>query len=218
MGGTGGLRISLTDTVVGQLTGWPALRLCRADCGFGQAFACGGDQILHLHGGDQAELYLTWPVVHRLRRPLGERASVRIRPGNGWVEMWLGGHGDAALLVSLVSLAIKANLAAPDAAQPRVAPCPMGFSHLAEVFIPLPPPGRGTLPMTSSGNPVEREEHVIREVTDRLVRRLEGRRRPEQVTQAVNVIYRRFADRPVRDFVPVLVDRLAREKLCSDPS
>ncbi|WP_433472173.1 three-helix bundle dimerization domain-containing protein [Spirillospora sp. CA-142024] len=213
MDGTGDLRICPTDRVVGQLSGWPALRLCRADCGFGQAFACGGDQIVHLHGSDQAELFLTWPLVRRLREPLGEHASVQIRPGGGWVKIWLGCHDDVALLVSLVSVAIKADLAARDTARPGVGPCPLGYSHLAERFMPQPPPGRGGLTMTPSGNHVEREEHVIREVTDRLIRRFAGSHRPEQVTQAVDAIYRLFDDRPVRDFVPVLVERFAREKL-----
>ncbi|MFC4048596.1 three-helix bundle dimerization domain-containing protein [Actinomadura syzygii] len=216
MGGTGGLRISLADYVVGQLNGWPALRLCQADCGFGQAFACDGDQIVHLHGCDQAELYLTWPLVQRLRGPLGERASVRIRPGSGWVEMFLGGHGDVALLVSLVSVAIKAHSAAVDTAPPQLGPCPLGYSHLAEKLMPQPPPGRGGLTITPSGNPVEREEHVMRTVTDRLIRSFADHHGPAQVTHAIDAIYRRFDHRPVRDFVPVLVERLARQALTSD--
>ncbi|TYK53215.1 three-helix bundle dimerization domain-containing protein [Actinomadura decatromicini] len=199
------------------MSGWPALRLCRADCGFGRAFACGGDQILHLHGRDLAELYLTWPLIWRMRRPLMDCASVRIRPGSGWVRIWLGGDDDIALLISLVSVAIKADLATIDTVQPRVGACSLGYSHLAEQFIPQPPPGRGGLPMTPSGNPIEREEHVMREVTDRLLRTFAGRRRPEQVTQAVDAIYRRFDNRPIRDFVPVLVERLAREQLVPDP-
>ncbi|TDD31055.1 hypothetical protein E1287_27875 [Actinomadura sp. KC06] len=217
MGGTDGLRTCLAESVVEQLNGWPALRLCRADCGFGRAFACGGDQILHLHGRDQAELYLTWPYVRRMHKPLRECASVRTRPGSGWVGVWLGGDDDIALLVSLVSVAIKANLATLDTVQPRVGPCSLGYSHLAEQFMPQPPPGRGGLPMTPSGNPVEREEHVMREVTDRLVRRLGGSHPPKQVSQVIDAVYRRFDDRPVRDFVPVLVERLAREKLTPDP-
>ncbi|MFI0480187.1 three-helix bundle dimerization domain-containing protein [Actinomadura sp. 9N215] len=217
MGGTGGLRTCLADCVVEQLNGWPALRLCRADCGFGRAFACGGDQIVHLHGRDQAELYLTWPLIQRMRKPLRDCASVRIRPGDGWLGIWLGGNDDVALLVSLVSVAIKANLATLDTVQPRVGPCWLGYSHLAERFMPQPPPGRGGLTMTPSGNPVEREEHVMREVADRLVRSLAGSHQPKHVTQVLDAIYRRFEDRPVRDFVPVLVERLAREKLTPDP-
>lgn len=213
MGGTDDPRICLADRVVGELSGWPALRLCRADCGFGQAFASGGDQIVHLHGPDQAELYLSRPIVQRMGRPLRERASVRTRPGSGWVGIWLGGDADVSLLASLVSVAIKANLSERDTAQSRPGPCPLGYSHLAERFMPQPPPGRGGLSMTSSGNPMEREEHVIREVTDRLIRRFADSHRPEQVTQAVDVIYHGFDDRPVRDFVPVLVERFAREKL-----
>ncbi|MGH3243633.1 MAG: three-helix bundle dimerization domain-containing protein [Spirillospora sp.] len=217
MGGTDGLRTSPADSVVELLNDWPALRLCRADCGFGRAFACGGDQIVHLHGRDQAELYLTWPFIQRMRKSLRECASIRIRPGDGWVGVWLGGDDDVALLVSLVSVAIKANLAALNTSPQRVGPCRLGYSHLAVKFLPQPPPGRGGLTMTPSGNPVEREEHVMRHVADRLIHNLSGSYQPKQITQAIDAIYRRFEDRPVRDFVPVLVERLAREKLTPDP-
>ncbi|GAA4235246.1 hypothetical protein GCM10022254_42100 [Actinomadura meridiana] len=216
MGGTGGLRICLADCVVEQLSGWPSLRMCRAACGRGPAFACGGDQIVHLHGRDQVELYLTWPLVQRMRATFEDWASVLTTPGSGWVRVWLGGDDDVALLVSLVSVAIKAQLAALDSTQPQVGPCSLGYSRLPEHFLAQPPPGRGGLPMTPSGNPLEHEEHIMREVVDRLIRSLAGRRPPEQVTQAVKLIYRRFDDQPVRDFVPVLVERFAREKLIAD--
>nr|WP_158581714.1 luciferase family protein [Actinomadura spongiicola] len=217
MGGTGGLQICLADRVTEQLSGWPSLKLCRAACGLGQAFACGGDQIVHLHGPDQAELHLTWPLVQRMRAPLDDCAAVRLRPGSGWIELWLGGNDDVGLLISLVSVAIKANLAARDSAQPRLGPCSLGYSYVPAAFMPHPPPGRGGLAMTPSGNPVEREEHIMREVIDRLIRSLAGRRPPEQVSQAVNAVYHRFDETPLRDYVPVLVERFAREKLITEP-
>lgn len=58
-----------------------------------------------------------------------------------------------------------------------------------------------------------RERQAMHEVTDRLTKAFGPAYSPEQVTQTVTTIHHRFDDKPIRDFVPVLVERLAREKL-----
>jgi hypothetical protein len=50
---------SFADRAVELLRGWPALRICRADCGPGRGVALSTRQIVHLHSGDEAVVRLT---------------------------------------------------------------------------------------------------------------------------------------------------------------
>ncbi|MQY03228.1 luciferase domain-containing protein [Actinomadura macrotermitis] len=127
MSATPEVRTSPADRTIRHLKGWPALRLCRADCGTGRAFTLGSEQILHLHGPHEAELYLTAPIVQRINGALGECAMVTTRQGSGWVRFRLESETDVALLVSLVSVAIKANTAAASSPSRRIAPCSLGI-------------------------------------------------------------------------------------------
>ncbi|WP_078568892.1 three-helix bundle dimerization domain-containing protein [Streptomyces auratus] len=58
-----------------------------------------------------------------------------------------------------------------------------------------------------------REEEAIRMVTERLKHVYGATRAPEDVETAVGRAHAAFGDRPVRDFVPVLVERRARALL-----
>jgi hypothetical protein len=58
-----------------------------------------------------------------------------------------------------------------------------------------------------------RERVALDQVTDRLTRTFSDRLSPTQVDEAVSSIHHRFDDRPIRDFVPVLVERIARDEL-----
>jgi hypothetical protein len=58
-----------------------------------------------------------------------------------------------------------------------------------------------------------RERHALDQVTDRLSRSFAGRFSPSQVDRAVSSVHHRFDGRPIREFVPVLVERIAREEL-----
>ncbi|MEV4355404.1 three-helix bundle dimerization domain-containing protein [Nonomuraea sp. NPDC049625] len=69
------------------------------------------------------------------------------------------------------------------------------------------------------------EREAIQDVVTRLVARFTGTRSAEQVEAAVRTAYDRFADSPVRDFIPVLVEhdskellRGSRELLCGGTS
>jgi hypothetical protein len=58
-----------------------------------------------------------------------------------------------------------------------------------------------------------REQQAMREVTERLTRNFGEAYSTDQVTETVSMIHHRFDDRPIRDFVPILVERLARQQL-----
>ncbi|MFI7632772.1 three-helix bundle dimerization domain-containing protein [Nonomuraea sp. NPDC049400] len=58
-----------------------------------------------------------------------------------------------------------------------------------------------------------REEQAIRRATDHLVQVFAGTHPAEQVESAVETIHRRFDGHPVRDFVPILVERIVRQEL-----
>lgn len=58
-----------------------------------------------------------------------------------------------------------------------------------------------------------RERQAMNQVTDRLESNFAGRRSARQVDQTVSAVHRRFDGLPIRDFVPILVERIAREEL-----
>ncbi|XVQ06261.1 three-helix bundle dimerization domain-containing protein [Spirillospora sp. CA-255316] len=66
---------------------------------------------------------------------------------------------------------------------------------------------------STQGDPAAREEHALQEVTDRLRRTFADSYSPDQVTDTVANVHRHFDERPIRDFVPVLVERIARDRL-----
>jgi hypothetical protein len=58
-----------------------------------------------------------------------------------------------------------------------------------------------------------RERHALDQVTDRLSQSFADRYSPSQVDRTVHAIHHRFDGRPIREFVPVLVERIARDEL-----
>jgi hypothetical protein len=80
-------------------------------------------QVLHFHDEDHASLRLTQPMIHRLRDALAE-SGVGAAVDDDWIAMQLHTPTDTTLLLSLVSMAIKANATAsvsPTAG--RITPC-----------------------------------------------------------------------------------------------
>jgi hypothetical protein len=67
--------------------------------------------------------------------------------------------------------------------------------------------------MAATVDQAKREEQAMREVAARLTRTFASGRSAEQVNKTVNTILHRFDGRPIRDFVPVLVERYARQEL-----
>lgn len=125
MGQTTPLVTGYADRAVDQIRGWSALRMCRADSG-GRAFALGRRQIMHLHCPDEAEVLLTWPVARRLGAVLLESGRARFDLDGEWVRIGLDSDSDVALLVSLLSVAIKANTPVSGGFRNRGVPCPYG--------------------------------------------------------------------------------------------
>ena len=60
-----------------------------------------------------------------------------------------------------------------------------------------------------------RELQAMRELNDRLVRRFGDSHPRDEVAHTITTVHHEFDGRPIRDFVPVLVERLASEKLRS---
>ncbi|PBC85942.1 hypothetical protein SAMN05428945_6586 [Streptomyces sp. 2224.1] len=58
-----------------------------------------------------------------------------------------------------------------------------------------------------------REKEAIRAVAERLADAYGATRAPEEIEAAIAEAHASFTDRPVRDFVPVLVERKARTAL-----
>ncbi|MEV0432352.1 three-helix bundle dimerization domain-containing protein [Nocardia sp. NPDC050413] len=66
---------------------------------------------------------------------------------------------------------------------------------------------------------VEREKQAMRRMTESLVEDLSDNVPVEQVTSAVGAAHTRFEGKPIREFVPILVERIVRNELAdSDPT
>jgi hypothetical protein len=65
-------------------------------------------------------------------------------------------------------------------------------------------------------DPELKEREAIRRVTDNLAAEYAGDHPPEEVEQVVDDQLEHYRDAPVRDFVPIFVEREARERL-GDP-
>lgn len=99
---------SAADRVAAQLTMWPGLTATRPPCRAGRGFTFHGRQILHLHSGDEADLRLTQPVTYRISTVLNASGQVVTRPGDDWVTVRLDSDTAGSMLISLLSLAIRA--------------------------------------------------------------------------------------------------------------
>ncbi|WP_280300622.1 three-helix bundle dimerization domain-containing protein [Nocardia neocaledoniensis] len=70
-----------------------------------------------------------------------------------------------------------------------------------------------------SADTVQREELAMRRMTESLVEDLSENVPADQVTSAVGAAHDRFAGKPIREFVPILVERIVRTELAdSDPT
>lgn len=58
-----------------------------------------------------------------------------------------------------------------------------------------------------------RERHALDQVSHRLSESFGDRFSPDQVDEKVSTIHHRFDGSPIREFVPVLVERIARDEL-----
>jgi hypothetical protein len=103
-----------------RLVRWTELEYGSPSCGTGTALRAGGREIVHFHSDRDADLYLTAGPIQRLWPELDHSTALRLHPDSPWVTVHLDCGGDADLLVSLVSVALKANAADGPGAGSRV--------------------------------------------------------------------------------------------------
>jgi hypothetical protein len=103
---------SCAGHALAQLSAWPSVVARQADCGLGMGVGTYAGQILHFHDEDHASLCLTRPVIDRFHDVLTQ-AGIDVIPDDDWIGMRLETPTDITLLVTLVSVAIKANLPDP---------------------------------------------------------------------------------------------------------
>ncbi|MFK8906692.1 luciferase family protein [Streptomyces sp. YS-3] len=120
-----------------QLETWPNLVSGAPRCAVGQAFRTTEYEVVHFHSDHAADLHLTHPAIERLLPELGRTSAIRLTPGSAWLTVLLDCDADVELLLSLISVALKAH----GDARPRQpgAPCewygPPGPPQLAAVEV-----------------------------------------------------------------------------------
>jgi hypothetical protein len=106
-----------------RLLTWPDLSACPPRCGTGQALRSARDEIVHFHSARDVDLHLTQRAVQRFHYDLGGSSAIQLVPGSGWVTVHLDCATDVDLLLSLVSVALKAHQNRPPSALPAPAGC-----------------------------------------------------------------------------------------------
>ncbi|CAL9385929.1 hypothetical protein SUDANB176_01157 [Streptomyces sp. enrichment culture] len=106
-----------------RLGTWPDLTACPAGCGTGQAFRTARDEIVHFHSARDVDLHLTRRAIQRFHYDLGGSSAIQLVPGSCWVTVHLDCATDVDLLLSLVSVALKAHQAQPLSARTASAGC-----------------------------------------------------------------------------------------------
>ncbi|WP_158857406.1 luciferase family protein [Streptomyces sp. NRRL B-1347] len=118
-----------------QLESWPNLVSGSPRCAVGRCFGTPGPpgtagyELVHFHSDDAADVCLTRAAVDRLRPQLAHSSAIRVRPGASWITVLLDCDMDVALLLTLVSVGLKAHddalaLIRGEAQQGRPADCP----------------------------------------------------------------------------------------------
>ncbi|WP_281154171.1 luciferase family protein [Streptomyces sp. HYC2] len=113
--------MTLAARALAQLATWPDLTEAVPSCGSGQALSSAGGEIAHFHSGRDVDLHLTARAIRRLEGDLRRFAAVRVVPGSSWVTLRLDASADVDLLMSLMSVALKAHQGPPD--DGRAIPC-----------------------------------------------------------------------------------------------
>lgn len=88
---------------------------------------------MHFHSEDSADVCLTPAAIQRLLPHLLHSSAIRVTPGGAWVTVLLDCDADIALLLTLVSVALKEHGATP----PGLAPVPCDWQGPEP---PGPPP------------------------------------------------------------------------------
>jgi hypothetical protein len=98
-----------------RLADWPDLVEARPSCGRGRALRTHSTEIAHFHSDRTADVHLSAPAIWRLRGDLQGSTALRLIPGSAWVTVRLECESDIDLLMTLVSVALKAHQGSPAA-------------------------------------------------------------------------------------------------------
>ncbi|MEU9497896.1 luciferase family protein [Streptomyces sp. NPDC048196] len=92
---------------------------------------CAGTQeIVHFHGGNEADVHLTHCMIDRLRPALQRSSALKLPTTSGWITVRLESGSDIDLLATLVSAALFATGSRPELAETvRTDPCTQGASQ-----------------------------------------------------------------------------------------
>ncbi|GKQ38927.1 luciferase family protein [Streptomyces sp. A012304] len=115
--------MTLAERALERLQSWPDLSAGRASCGTGRALRSAHSEIVHFHSGRDVDLHLTVPAIQRIHADLRGSTAVRLIPGSRWVTIRLDCDTDVDLLMSLVSVALKAHLAEAPGTGPSPVTC-----------------------------------------------------------------------------------------------
>ncbi|MEG3628127.1 luciferase domain-containing protein [Streptomyces poriticola] len=110
--------MTLAQRALQRLQAWPDLTAGPATCGTGQALRSARDEIAHFHSDRDVDLHLTSRIIQRFHYDLGGSSAIRLVPGSRWVTVHLDCEADVDLLLSLVSIALKAHQTRPDPEPP----------------------------------------------------------------------------------------------------
>ncbi|MEU1693620.1 luciferase family protein [Streptomyces hirsutus] len=119
-----------------RLRAWPDLTACKAGCGTGQALRFAREEVVHFHTGRDVDLHLTRRAIQRFRYDLSASTAIQLVPGSHWVTVHLDCATDIDLLLTLVSVALKAHQAAP---LPSLAPASSGCNFHRVTVLPRDP-------------------------------------------------------------------------------
>ncbi|MGY0065916.1 luciferase domain-containing protein [Streptomyces sp. QTS137] len=119
-----------------RLRAWPDLTVCKAGCGTGQALRSSRDEVVHFHSGRDVDLHLTRRAIQRFRYDLSASTAIQLVPGSNWVTVHLDCETDIDLLLTLVSVALKAHQATPP---PSPVPTATGCNFHRVTVLPRDP-------------------------------------------------------------------------------
>ncbi|MER5940070.1 MULTISPECIES: luciferase family protein [unclassified Streptomyces] len=115
--------MTLAARAFAQLATWPDLTEVEPSCGTGRALAAAHGEIAHFHSDRNLDLCLTARVIRRFEEHLGAATAVRMVPGSHWVTLRLEVVADFDLLMTLVSLALRAHQSWPQPDHEPLARC-----------------------------------------------------------------------------------------------
>ncbi|GAB2851501.1 DUF5519 family protein [Streptomyces deserti] len=115
--------MTLAQHAMDRLTAWPDLAAGPASCGTGRALRSARAEIVHFHSERDVDLHLTRRAIQRFHYDLVGSSAIHLVPGSCWVTVHLDCEADVDLLLSLVSIALKAHQTWPSPGEPPLGGC-----------------------------------------------------------------------------------------------